>query len=67
MTITETREPRYRPLYVNQVCERLGRSPHAVRHLIQSGQLKSGLLGGRRVVRESDLNDFIDSAFSEAD
>lgn len=67
MSITVTQEPQYRLLYVDQVCERLGRTPHAVRHLLHSGQIKSARLGGRRVVRESDLNAFIDAAFAEAD
>ncbi|MFJ4999891.1 helix-turn-helix domain-containing protein [Microbacterium sp. NPDC088619] len=53
-------------LTVDEVAERLHRSPTAVRHLIASAQLKSGRVGGRRMVRESDLNEFIEAAFTEA-
>lgn len=53
-------------LTVDEVAERLRRTPTSVRHLIASDQLKSGRVGGRRMVRESDLNEFIEAAFAEA-
>lgn len=51
-------------LTVDEVAERIHRSPNAVRHLIASEQLKSGRVAGRRMIRESDLNDFIAAAFA---
>lgn len=53
-------------LTVDEVAARLRRTPTSVRHLIASEQLKSGRVGGRRMVRESDLNEFIEAAFAEA-
>lgn len=53
-------------LTVDEVAERLRRTPTAVRHLIASKQLKSGRVGGRRMVRELDLHAFVEAAFSEA-
>lgn len=53
-------------LTVDEVAERLRRTPTSVRHLIASGQLKSGRVAGRRMVRELDLNEFVDAAFAEA-
>lgn len=67
MSITATQAVVISLLTVDDVAERLHRTPTAVRHLIASDQLKSGRVGGRRMVRESDLNDFINSAFSEAE
>ena len=66
MTFTPAQTVIISLLTVDEVAERLHRSPTAVRHLIASEQLKSGRVGGRRMVRESDLNDFIEAAFSEA-
>lgn len=51
-------------LTVDEVAERLRRTPTSVRHLIASEQLKSGRVAGRRMVRESDLNEFIAAAFA---
>ncbi|MEW1708010.1 helix-turn-helix domain-containing protein [Microbacterium sp. NPDC089190] len=53
-------------LFVPEVAEYLRRSVDAVRWLINSGQLKAGKLGGRVVVRRSDLEAFVDAAFEEA-
>lgn len=66
MTINATQAVLISLLTVDEVAERLQRSPNAVRHLIASNQLKSGRVGGRRMIRESDLNDFIEAAFQEA-
>ena len=53
-------------LTVEEVAERLRRTPGAVRWLIHSNQLKSGRVGGRRLVRSADLESFISQAFAEA-
>ncbi|MFS6529719.1 helix-turn-helix domain-containing protein [Microbacterium aurugineum] len=66
MTFTATQAVAVSLLTVDEVAERLRRTPTSVRHLIASEQLKSGRVGGRRMVRESDLNEFIDAAFAEA-
>ncbi|MCM3779876.1 helix-turn-helix domain-containing protein [Microbacterium hydrocarbonoxydans] len=66
MSITATQAVAISLLTVDEVAERLRRTPTSVRHLIASEQLKSGRVGGRRMVRESDLNEFINAAFTEA-
>lgn len=66
MSITVTQAVAISLLTVDEVAERLRRTPTSVRHLIASEQLKSGRVGGRRMVRESDLNEFINDAFTEA-
>lgn len=66
MSITAPQAVAISLLTVDEVADRLRRTPTSVRHLIASEQLKSGRVGGRRMVRESDLNDFIEAAFSEA-
>ena len=53
-------------LFVPEVAERLRRSVDAVRWLLNTKQLKSGKLGGRVVVRRTDLEKFINDAFEEA-
>lgn len=53
-------------LFVTEVAKRLRRSADATRWLIATKQLKSAKLGGRVVVRRSDLEKFINDAFSEA-
>lgn len=50
-------------LLVPEVAEELRRTENSVYWLIKSGQLKAGKLGGRVVVRRSDLEAFIDAAF----
>lgn len=52
-------------LLIPEVAERLKRSEAAVRWLIFDGQLKAGKLAGRRVIREFDLEAFIDAAFED--
>ncbi|WP_240740507.1 helix-turn-helix domain-containing protein [Microbacterium sp. PI-1] len=66
MSITAPQAAAISLLTVDEVAERLRRTPTSVRHLIASEQLKSGRVGGRRMVRESDLNEFIEAAFAEA-
>ena len=66
MSITAAQATIISLLTVDEVAERLRRTPTSVRHLIASNQLKSGRVGGRRMVRESDLNAFVEAAFSEA-
>ncbi|UUE19875.1 helix-turn-helix domain-containing protein [Microbacterium sp. J1-1] len=66
MSITAPQAVAISLLTVDEVAERLRRTPTSVRHLIASEQLKSGRVGGRRMVRESDLNEFINAAFAEA-
>lgn len=53
-------------LYVDETSAALRRSVDSVRWLINSGQLKAGKLGGRIVVRRSDLEAFIEAAFTGA-
>ncbi|MGC5078144.1 helix-turn-helix domain-containing protein [Agrococcus sp. DT81.2] len=50
-------------LYLNEVAARLKRSRKAVEWLCYSGQLQSGKLAGRRVVRSDALDRFINAAF----
>ncbi|KJL46236.1 Helix-turn-helix domain protein [Microbacterium hydrocarbonoxydans] len=64
MTITATGE--HALLTIDEVATELRRTPASVRWLIQDGQLKSGKLGGRRLIRRSDLNAWIEAAFAEA-
>ena len=66
MTIITEQTEKVILLTVDEVAERLRRTPTSVRHLIASEQLRSGRVGGRRMVRESDLNEFINAAFTEA-
>lgn len=53
-------------LTVEEVAEMTRRTPASVRWLIYSDQLKSGKVGGRRLVRRADLEAFIDAGFEEA-
>lgn len=50
-------------LYLPEVAERLGRDLSTVRWLVHTKALPSGKLAGRRVIRESDLEAYIESAF----
>jgi excisionase family DNA binding protein len=52
-------------LTIDEVAAELRRTPASVRWLIFDGQIKSGKLGGRRLIRRSDLNAWIDAAFAE--
>lgn len=53
-------------LFVPEVAEEIRRSVDSVRWLINTKQLKAGKLGGRVVVRRTDLEKFINDAFAEA-
>lgn len=64
MTMTEL--PGRDLLTVEEVAEMTRRSVSSVRWLIYSDQLKSGKLGGRRLVRRDDLEEFINAGFEEA-
>ncbi len=52
-------------LFVSEVAERLRRSVDSIRWLINTKQLKAAKLGGRVVVRRSDLEKFINDAFAD--
>lgn len=51
--------------FVEEVAEKLRRSPSAVRWLIQTGAIKSSKLAGRRVVTQTQLDEFFTHAFGE--
>lgn len=53
-------------MFVDEVAAELRRSDAAVRWMISTKQLKAAKLGGRVVVRRSDLQAFINAAFEEA-
>jgi hypothetical protein len=52
-----------RLLTVDEVAQRLGRTPAAVRWQMYKGALPFGKVAGRRVMREQDLEAYIDAAF----
>ncbi|WP_294981726.1 helix-turn-helix domain-containing protein [uncultured Microbacterium sp.] len=53
-------------LFVPEVAEHLRRSVDSIRWLINTKQIKAAKLGGRVVVRRSDLEKFINDAFEDA-
>lgn len=54
-------------LFVEEVAERLRRSPAQIRWMITQGTApKHAKIGGRIVFRESDVEKFIEDAFAEA-
>ncbi|MEV5052990.1 helix-turn-helix transcriptional regulator [Arthrobacter sp. LAR12-1-1.1] len=54
-------------LTLAEVAERLRKSPAQLRWMIHSGTApKSALIGGRRMFRESDIEDYINQAFEDA-
>lgn len=56
-----------RLLLVPEIAERLRKSEQAIRWMIHTDALKpTALIGGRRVMRESDLESFIDAQFDRA-
>lgn len=56
-----------RLLTLAEVAEKLRKSPAQLRWMIHSGTApKSALIGGRRMFRESDIEDFINQAFENA-
>lgn len=54
-------------LYLPQVADRLGRTVRAIEWLVYTKQIPSGKVAGRRVVREADLDAYIDAAFTDAE
>lgn len=60
---TEHVAARPRFYYVTEAAEILRRSVAATQYLIQTGQLKSSKLGGRRVVTQAQLDEFFADAF----
>lgn len=52
-------------MFVDEVAEYLRRSVDSVRWLINSKQIKAAKLGGRVVVRRSDLEKFVSDAFGD--
>jgi excisionase family DNA binding protein len=50
-------------LYLPDVAERLGRPVRTIEWLVQTKAIPSGKIAGRRVVREADLDAYIESAF----
>jgi len=54
-------------LTLAEVAGRLRKSPAQLRWMIHSGTApKSALIGGRRMFRESDIEDYINQAFEDA-
>jgi excisionase family DNA binding protein len=51
---------------VDEVAEAMRRSVASVRWLIHQKTLKSGLVGGRRMIRRTDLEAYIAAAFEES-
>lgn len=66
MSAAPTQSPAHHILFVEDVATQLRRSPNAVRWLINSKQLKAAKLGGRVCVRQSDLDAFVEDAFTAA-
>ncbi len=65
MAAINTTVPRY--LFLDEVAEVLRRSVPAVRHLIVSGQLPAGKVGGRTVVKPDVLESFIEAGFEQSE
>lgn len=53
-------------LLVPEIAERLRKSEQAIRYQIHRGQLgPTAVIGGRRVMREEDLEAFIEAQFAK--
>lgn len=64
MATIEARTPKVPQFYyVTELQEPLKRSVSAIQYLIQTGQLKSSKLAGRRVVTQAQLDEFFADAF----
>lgn len=63
MTITAL--PQRELMTVEEVADETRRTVASVRWLIHTKQLKSGKVGGRRLVRREDLEEFINAGFEE--
>lgn len=68
MSLTAKQVPQVNKiLFVDDVADRLGRSPSQLRWMIQQGTApKHAKIAGRVCFRESDVEAFIEAAFSEA-
>lgn len=56
-----------RILFIDEVADRLRRTPAQLRWMIHSGTApKSAMIAGRRCWRESDVEKYIADAFAEA-
>ncbi|CAD5141141.1 Helix-turn-helix domain protein [Microbacterium sp. Nx66] len=53
-------------LTIEEVAELTRRTPASIRWLIHTNQIKSGKIAGRRLIRRSDLNEFIEAGFATA-
>lgn len=54
-------------LTLREVADRLRKSPAQLRWMIHSGTApKSALIGGRRMFRETDIENYINQAFEDA-
>ncbi|WP_022872476.1 helix-turn-helix domain-containing protein [Nesterenkonia alba] len=59
--------PKSELLYVRDIAERLGRSVAQINYMISTGQLPgTALVAGRRCIKESTLEAWIDAHFEEA-
>lgn len=55
-------------MLVPEVAERLNKSPSQLRWMIHKGTApRSGIIGGRRMFREEDVEAFIDAAFEKSE
>ncbi|MGO2810282.1 MAG: helix-turn-helix transcriptional regulator [Brevibacterium aurantiacum] len=56
-----------RLLFIEEVADKIRRSPSAVRYLVHVGDApKSAKIGGRRMFKESDVNAWIEEQFNKA-
>ena len=53
-------------LTIEEVAELTRRTPASIRWLIHTNQIKSGKIAGRRLIRRSDLYEFIEAGFATA-
>ncbi|WP_068483491.1 helix-turn-helix transcriptional regulator [Pseudoclavibacter helvolus] len=61
-------KPHSRLMLVPEVAERLNKSPSQLRWMIHKGTApRSGIIGGRRMFREEDVEAFIDAAFEKSE
>ena len=55
-------------LFIDEVAERLRRTPAQLRWMIHSGTApRSAMIAGRRCWRESDVENYISDAFAHTD
>ncbi|KJL35458.1 helix-turn-helix transcriptional regulator [Microbacterium azadirachtae] len=67
MSLTAEQPSAVKLLFVNEVAERLRRSPAQIRWMLQNGTApKHAKIGGRICFRESDVESYIAEAFEEA-